>query len=273
MGRIRSTLLARHRLCLERLPTTPVDAAARTLVIAPHPDDETLGCGGTIALKRRAGAIVRIVYMTDGSRSHWPLIEPEALAEIREREAIAASSVLGVDENALVFLRLPETHVHEHRDEVRREVARILEREAPNEIYLPYRKDPHNDHIATASVVLEVLRAARRTIRLFEYPIWLWWTWPWAPATLGFDSWTRAFWKSTLHTRFGWQILREFTHAVDIASVIDVKRAALDKHESQMTRYRPDPSWTTLSDVGGGAFLENLLQPRELFRTSFVSFD
>jgi len=66
-----------------------MDAAALrrpALIVAPHQDDETLGCGGTIALKRRAGAEVCIVFLTDGSRSH-PAMEREKLARIREDAA------------------------------------------------------------------------------------------------------------------------------------------------------------------------------------------
>ena len=72
-----------------QLPAGPL------LVIAPHPDDETLGCGGLIIRERLAGRLVRIVFLTDGSQSHrdHPSLTPTALAKLRKAEAVAAAYV------------------------------------------------------------------------------------------------------------------------------------------------------------------------------------
>ena len=66
------------------------------VVFSPHFDDETLGCGGTILKKKRAGADVKIVFMTDGSKSHRHLISENELKAIRASEGLAASSSLGL---------------------------------------------------------------------------------------------------------------------------------------------------------------------------------
>src|SRR5947209_4351316 len=58
------------------------------LVFAPHPDDETLGCGGAIVRKKRAGAVVKIVVMTDGSASHPGQIDPDELKKLRAEEML-----------------------------------------------------------------------------------------------------------------------------------------------------------------------------------------
>lgn len=59
-----------------------------TLVIAPHPDDETIGCGAAIARKRTAGTPVEVAVVTDGRHSHLsPLVSPTRLAELREAES------------------------------------------------------------------------------------------------------------------------------------------------------------------------------------------
>jgi LmbE family N-acetylglucosaminyl deacetylase len=85
-------------------------AANRALIVAPHPDDETLGCGGAIALLRSIGCDVRVLVVSDGTLSHpnsqkYP---PLALRELRESETISALAVLGVDATTINFLRLPD---------------------------------------------------------------------------------------------------------------------------------------------------------------------
>src|SRR5262245_5575363 len=73
------------------------DLSQRAIVFAPHEDDEVLGCGGTILRKRRLGADVAVVFMTDGSGSHPGLMPADEMKELRAAEARAACSLLGVD--------------------------------------------------------------------------------------------------------------------------------------------------------------------------------
>ena len=73
--------------------------ARKVLVVAPHPDDETLGCGGLISLLAQNGRVFYIVFVTDGSASHrnssaWPAAR---LATQREREASNALACLGIE--------------------------------------------------------------------------------------------------------------------------------------------------------------------------------
>src|SRR5579872_2311666 len=71
------------------------DSARRScVVIAPHPDDETLGAGATIMRKVDAGTPVHVVVATDGCKS--PVGDPSAVAALRARELAAAASVLGL---------------------------------------------------------------------------------------------------------------------------------------------------------------------------------
>src|SRR5262245_47526937 len=81
------------------------------LVIAPHPDDEALGCGGTICLHRKRGDRVHAILLTSGERGIPGVIEDAARA-IREAEARRAAEVLGIEPP--VFLRLPDLALAEH---------------------------------------------------------------------------------------------------------------------------------------------------------------
>src|SRR5665213_2709092 len=86
-------------------------ASGGKLIIAPHPDDETLGCGGLIASQARAGQAVDIVFLTDGAASHpgHPTLSPAQLAGARRDEAVAAAAILGVRADRLHFFNLPDS--------------------------------------------------------------------------------------------------------------------------------------------------------------------
>jgi LmbE family N-acetylglucosaminyl deacetylase len=84
-----------------------------TLVIAPHPDDETLGCGGAIALLRQMNLPVKVAIVSDGTKSHpnskkYP---SSSLRDLREKESLAALKILGVDPKDITFFRLPDGNV------------------------------------------------------------------------------------------------------------------------------------------------------------------
>lgn len=91
----------------------------RVLVLAPHPDDETIGCGGVIQQALRTGAQVRVVFLTNGDNNEWsfllyrghPVVEPsavESMGLLRQREALEAAATLGLAATNLVFLGYPD---------------------------------------------------------------------------------------------------------------------------------------------------------------------
>lgn len=165
---------------LPLLPATTVRAFGPTLVVAPHQDDETLGCGGAIALLRRAGVPVSVLFVSDGTGSHpnSPSHPPERLRATREAEALAALRILGVAPDATTFLRLPDTAVPTPGDDrfatATEDVRTILEWIAPETILLPWRRDPHCDHQAAWHLVHAALTSCAERPRLLEYPIWAW---------------------------------------------------------------------------------------------------
>jgi LmbE family N-acetylglucosaminyl deacetylase len=91
----------------------------RILVLAPHPDDEVLGCGGVAQAARRKNFPVKIVYFTYGDNNEWafllyrkhPVLEPkamQAMGEMRRGEALAAGRALGISSNDQIFLGYPD---------------------------------------------------------------------------------------------------------------------------------------------------------------------
>ena len=151
-----------------------------TLVVAPHPDDETLGCGGAIALLRALGDPVHVLVISDGTLSHPRSLKYPAsrLQALREAETLEALSMLGVSETNVTFLRLPDGSIPTMASPgIRGAVSRCracLETLLPETIFLPWRFDPHPDHRATWKLMRTALVYFNYLPRIIEYPIWDW---------------------------------------------------------------------------------------------------
>lgn len=150
-----------------------------SIVFSPHPDDETLGCGGTIALKKHLGIHVKVVFMTDGRKSHSHLMKEEKLAELRKREALRASSVLGLTENDVLFLGFYDKELRKHIVSAKSKVKKIIIKNTPEVVYIPYKKETPDDHAITHLIVLSSLKEINYKGLICEYPIWFWSHWPW----------------------------------------------------------------------------------------------
>lgn len=248
--------------CLARRSRELEALDAPAIVFSPHPDDETLGCGGTILLKRRAGAEVRVVFMTDGSSSHAHLVARDRLRTMRVEEAREATSVLGLSAADVTFLDAPDGELGRVRDAVQGEVEELLRLHRPQQVFVPYRLEPPEDHRVTNRVVHAALEATGSRAVVYEYPIWFFHCWPWVPLPGRPTRWPRSLWRSASRTL---RLARDFRWSVSIAEVADIKREALSRHRSQMERVGGDTRWATLADVGDGAFLECFFLEREWF--------
>lgn len=166
----------------ERLPAVPeLDATVdRLIVVAAHPDDETLGAAGLMARISRAGGSVAVIVATNGEGSHPASTthSPDRLSTLRQEEVLRAVRLVA-PEAEVHFLSLPDSGLREQRDELRLGVERIVE--APSDatvghggtlVVAPWSGDGHRDHRITAEVVGEL--CAQRGIRHLGYPIWLW---------------------------------------------------------------------------------------------------
>lgn len=235
------------------LPLRPA-AIARdfgpTLIVAPHPDDESLGCGGLIALLRSFDAPVTVLFVSDGTGSHprsraYP---PTRLRDTRETEAREALQRLGVVPGAAVFLRFRDTAVPTAGaagfTAATAQVRDVLANVRPATIILPWRRDPHCDHRAAWQIIAAALAGQQRQPRLLEYPIWVW-------EFAGEGDLPRA------GEVVGWRI--------DITAVLAQKQAAIAAHRSQLGQLiDDDPSgFTLLPHV-----LERFAHPWEIYLES-----
>jgi LmbE family N-acetylglucosaminyl deacetylase len=177
-----SVVMARAEEVLRQmrvLPFADIDdiAPGTSLILAPHPDDETLGCGGLIATCCELGRPPVIVAMTDGTGSHpnSSSCPPARLKEVRATELRAAASILGLAADRVKFLGLRDTEAPREGPTFDAAVARIvdlLDIFGVTTLFASWRHDPHGDHEATAAIAMEAAR--RNGARLFFYPVWGW---------------------------------------------------------------------------------------------------
>jgi len=159
--------------------------AGSVLVLAPHMDDEVIGCGGVIRLHVLAGARVSVAFLTDGRRGNPGLYADKtlsrdliaeaeaALVEVRKEESRKAAAVLGIQE--MIFLDAADGELYAARtliDALHKLMVRIV----PDVIYLPSRLDSHPDHWATHDLFRSAISGGDSSSRsspiLREYEVW-----------------------------------------------------------------------------------------------------
>lgn len=162
----------------------PVEDTAprgRIVVLAPHMDDETFGCGGTLAAAVANGATITVVFLTDSSKGYDPSqvatfsqtevaqFERE-LATQRKEEARLACSALGIRD--LRFLDFPDSALAANPDSIAALTAILVDAKA-EEIFLPFFCDPHPDHWNANRLLVAAAREKRfEPVRCWGYEVW-----------------------------------------------------------------------------------------------------
>lgn len=224
---------------LQLLPGTIV-------IVAPHMDDEALACGGLIA-KLPHKHRIHVIYATDGMRSPAPIIQgrdkisPD-LGKTRMKESMEAMKLLGVPEQNLHFLCLPEAQLKKHVDSLRNLLTVKIKQIAPSHIFVPFRYDRHPDHLAVNDVVMQSLQQGSQLIEYFVYYRW------------------RLMPKRDIRK----YIRPEMLFRLEIADVAQKKRQALDCFASQTTIYY---SWQTRPILTAALLAEECQNP-EIFLIS-----
>jgi N-acetylglucosamine malate deacetylase 1 len=186
------------------------------VVFAPHPDDETLGCGGTIAKRVSEGYEVAVVLLTDGRfafRTQGILSDPspEEVKILRKEEFQRAVRILGVKEQNLFYLDFEDDSLASNENSAEERVLSILRKKLPTEVYFPSSNDFHRDHKATNRIVQKAIAQSGQKITMYEYS-------------------SRAQTLGSLAFEVNAQVL-----SVDISGFLDLKKAALKEHKSQFT--------------------------------------
>lgn len=150
----------------------------RTMVLVPHPDDETIGCGGLLALLARNAMPVHVVLMSDGTGSHRRSTSYPAgrLRAVRQAEMVAALRALGHSPACLTALNLPDGAIPSWGEpgfgKTVARLGRITGRFAPDTVVMPLWDDGHPDHRATHAIGTAACAGAARDARQLGYPVW-----------------------------------------------------------------------------------------------------
>jgi N-acetylglucosamine malate deacetylase 1 len=136
----------------------------RIVVLAPHMDDEVIGCGGTIARHIAAGSEVSVIFLTDGRRAG------DAVGATRKGEARRALQELGVQQ--IEFLDAADGGLMEAAAALAGSLRAHLQRIQPALVYLPFFLEEHPDHRAASLLLLEAMRGVQLTFRCHGYEVW-----------------------------------------------------------------------------------------------------
>lgn len=153
----------------DRLADLPIwkPARERTIVVAPHPDDETLGAGGLIVSLRSMDIEVIVVAVTDGENAYPG---DSGLGKLREQEQTVALGRLGVDSKHVFRLKLPDSGVSEHEPQLMESLLSLVD--PRSQVIAPWRGDFHPDHEACGRAAEAV--AIRKRATLMSYFFWTW---------------------------------------------------------------------------------------------------
>jgi LmbE family N-acetylglucosaminyl deacetylase len=219
------------RTVLSSLPVADLDQITgghTTMILAPHPDDESLACGGLIAESCARARPPIVVIMTDGTGSHPSSISypPTRLRDLREREAASAVGRLGLLPERLCFLRLRDSHMPKTGrlyGSAIKQLTRLFHSCHCGTILAPWRYDPHCDHQATQEMARVI--AAKVNAKLLSYPVWGWLL----PAGADITDENIAVWR------------------LDIRSHLTAKLHAIKSYQSQYSDLiKDDPNGFTL---------------------------
>lgn len=185
------------------------------LIVAPHADDEILGCGGVIYRKIKEGNNVSILIVTRGTPK---LYSEERVLNVR-KEAKESHKILGVNKTLFLDFHAPELDVTSSA-EIARAISEVIISNKIDEMYIPHRGDIHSDHTVVANACFVAARPVNNCTVKAIY----------AYETLSETEWAPPFGDDAFIP----------THFVDITDYFDFKLKAMECFKSQIKKF-PNP--------------------------------
>ena len=191
----------------------------RVLVLSPHPDDDSIGCGGTLRQHILDGDSIKLIVLTSGEGGGHGRQSPEQTATMRESEALAAGRVLGIADAE--FWREPDGRLQVKQELVSR-LQESIRTWHPHLIYSPHLAESHADHQAATGLLVQSLASAEfaglgARVRLYEI----------------------------------WTPIQEMDEIVDISEFVDTKLEAIRQHRTQVDVIRLDEAAIALNRYRG----------------------
>lgn len=175
------SVVAKLVLLLLTIGTLPVPAGAQSgpvVVIAPHPDDETLGCGGLIARRAAEGRRIVVIVVTDGRallRRFGIDRDPSEVevSQMRKDETRRALDILTDGRAELVFLDIENERLVEQQAEATRRITALVKELAPAELYVTSPFEGHREHLAANEIARAACAATGSCGPIYEYIVTL----------------------------------------------------------------------------------------------------
>jgi LmbE family N-acetylglucosaminyl deacetylase len=209
--------------------TLVADSLSKQIVVfAPHPDDETMGCGGTIARRLSEGHEVNVFVLTDGRYSFKVVLgidsdpSPEEIKEIRRKETERATKILGLLERNLFFLDFEDDSLSKQEKQVEEKIDEILKKYSPAEVYFTFEKDYNYDHQATSRIVKRCVSKLDERPAIYQYSIA-------RPGTCGIYGRVRPIIDAVEN------VFKKKMVMVDIKPFLALKEKALNEFKSEIS--------------------------------------
>ena len=187
----------------------------KILVVAPHPDDEVLGCGGALAKHTRDGDTVYLCIVTKAYPPEWPDDEIQA----RREEVLSVNQILGIE--TTYFLDFPTVRLDTiPRKELNDAIARVVSDVQPRVMYIPHKGDVNNDHRAVHDSTIVAARPRPGSVvrRILCYE------------TLSATEWSAPFLENAFMPNV----------YVNISGTLEVKLKAMAAYRTELKQY-PHP--------------------------------
>ena len=141
----------------------------KILILAPHPDDEAIGMGGTISLQQEKDSRITIVYMTDGRYENPELGLPHSqIIDIRRQEAQSIGREYNINQ---IFWPIEDTNLTNDQKTVH-DLEKLLQDMRPEVICLPTFFECHYDHFAANKILADALKNSKTKINILAYEVW-----------------------------------------------------------------------------------------------------
>ncbi|NQV88012.1 MAG: PIG-L family deacetylase [Parcubacteria group bacterium] len=183
----------------------------KIVCFSPHPDDELLGCGGSIIKAIEKGADVHICYMSYGETGS-PKHNFEDLGKIRKNEALKVCNFIGIPTKNIHFLKIPDNQIEASDFGNFTHIMKIVREVKPNIVYLPHINEQSHDHEQAHKLVMRLDMAASNNFFEFGKSAW------WVETVLAYEVWTP---------------MEKYQYSEDISKYLDKKIEALKMYESQ----------------------------------------
>lgn len=139
------------------------------LIIAPHPDDESIGCGGSIIKHVNSGSSVKVIFITDGDKGDFEGRFGDDYVSIRRQCAMKAMDVLGVKDYE--FWGYRDREIEPVKEEITERLRLTVKKFSPSIIYAPSSHEIHPDHRVMNGIGLRIQNESGIDILFYEVTI------------------------------------------------------------------------------------------------------